>query len=137
MSPSAGMEDLQVKQVVKAVLIKKVTVEQRLGGGERVGQAAMWGRSGPCTGPRVGVCQWRAAGWAEQARSEGRRRQGGNRGWSVPHRWHSITPPQRKEASTFSEALSDAVVRGASEGRGEAAKLGTHIGGTSAGPPSS
>lgn len=38
---------------------------------------------------------------------------------------------------TFSEALSDAVVRGASEGRGEAAKLGTRIGGTSAGPPSS
>lgn len=102
-----------------------------------MGQAGMWGRSGQCKGPRVGVCQWRSVGWAQQARSEGRRGQRGHRGWSVPHRWHSITPPQRKEASTFSKALSDAVVRGASEGRGEAAKLGTHLRGTSAGPPSS
>lgn len=44
------MEDLQVAQVVKAGLIKEVTVEQRLGG-ERVGQAGMWWRSGPCKGP--------------------------------------------------------------------------------------
>lgn len=57
--------------MTKADLIKKVTVEQRLEGGEGVRQAGMRGRNGRCKGPVVGVCWWRSVGWAEQARGGG------------------------------------------------------------------
>lgn len=45
-------------------------------------------------------------------------------------------PPSREEASTFSEGLSDAVARGASEGTGEG-RVALHTRGTSEGPGSS
>lgn len=74
--------------------------------------------------------------WAERARGEGGEAREAAGDGVYPTDGTEITLPQREEASTFSVALSDAVVRRASEGRGEGCKP-RHIRGTSVGPRSS
>lgn len=72
-SPGVGGY-ISVNRVVKAGLIKKGTVEQRLRG------EGAW--------PHSGSVPVETGRWAERARGAGRRSQRGSRGWSVPHRWH-------------------------------------------------
>lgn len=98
--------------------------------------ARTWGRNGPCEGRTVGVCRWRRVGGQNERGGQGGEAREAAGDGVYPTDGTEITLPQREEAGTFSVALSDAVVRGASEGRGEGC-VPRHIRGTAVGPPSS
>lgn len=100
-------------------LIKKVTVEQRLEGAARVGQAGMWGGNSLCKGPKVECAHGDQQGGQNKQGARGGKAREATGDGVYPTDGTEITPHQREEARTFSEALSDAVVRGASVGRAE------------------
>lgn len=72
-----------------------------------------WGRNGTCKGPKVGVCR----GGGGETSKVGRTSKGGGeekaerqQGMECTPQMAEITPPHREGGSTFSTALSDAVV---------------------------